>query len=414
MSAAGDPLVALELSRRRRLAGAAVGLAMPAILWPAALALDDGRGTHDEIAGALVWAGLIGAIAAAWLPLGWRRRLRARLIDALVAGRPDLHHRDREREPRELAALLASPALSLAAFQGSGLVEAFEAVAPEHALEGTARGLPMAFVQLRLLDAQGFVVFRGVLAALRLPEPCPGLTVVTRDRGLLGNLLASAGAGIERVAVEDPDFERRFEAYGTDQVLARTILTPVMLERLVELDRIARVRGFRAAFRGPWLLLTFPGMRWECPLWRMLRPLPGWLERYRAWLTDLMEAPARIVDTLALDRLRTVRVVAAPLPVGGYRILADGADPFTGPLSRVVAGLGMVAIWAASGALFGGLAAFFLWHLYADGGVAAVRPFAVLLGLGLAYGLAAIAGALVRFWRLARTWRAPLRSVRSG
>jgi hypothetical protein len=414
MSAAADPLAALERSRRLRLAGMAVGLGTLALGWPLALALDDGRGTHDELAGALVWAGLIGAVAVVWLPLGWHRRLRAELIDALIAGRPDLCHIDREREPRELAALLASPVLSLAAFQGSGLVERFEAAAPEHALEGTAGGLPMAFVQLRLLDAQGFAVFRGVLAALRLPEPCPGLTVVARDRGLLGNLVASAGAGIGRVAVEDPAFERRFEAYGTDQVLARTILTPVMLERLVELDRIAKVRGFRCAFRGPWLLLAFPGLSWECATWRILRPLAGWLDRYRALLAELLAAPARIVETLALDRLRTVRVTPTPLPVADYRILADGAHPFSGPLSRLVAGLGMPAIWAASGSLFGGLAAFFAWHLYAHGGVEAVRPFALLLGLGLAYGMAAIAGAALMLWRLARTWRAPLRSVRPG
>ena len=55
-------------------------------------------------------------------------------------------------------------------------------------------------------------MFAGVVGGFRLQRACPGLTLVARDRGLLGNLIASAGTGIERVGVEDPVFERRFEA----------------------------------------------------------------------------------------------------------------------------------------------------------------------------------------------------------
>ena len=64
-------------------------------------------------------------------------------------------------------------------------------------------------------------MFAGVVGGFELHRACPGLTLVTRERGIVGNLIASFGSGFERVGLEDPVFERRFEVYGSDQVWAR-------------------------------------------------------------------------------------------------------------------------------------------------------------------------------------------------
>ena len=53
-------------------------------------------------------------------------------------------------------------------------------------------------------------MFAGVVGGFELHRACPGLTLVTRERGIVGNLIASFGSGIERVGLEDPVFERRF------------------------------------------------------------------------------------------------------------------------------------------------------------------------------------------------------------
>src|SRR5207302_8010636 len=98
--------------------------------------------------------------------------------------------------------------------------------------------------EIALLGAKGYRMFGGVLASFRLSRPRDGLTVVTRDHGILGNLLARAGSGIDRLTLEDPDFEGVFEAYGTDQVAGRVLLTTTMLERLKALDHHAHAHGF--------------------------------------------------------------------------------------------------------------------------------------------------------------------------
>jgi len=40
---------------------------------------------------------------------------------------------------------------------------------------------------------------------------------------------------MKRVGLVDPVFEKIFEAYGTDQVEARYLLTPTFMQRLVRL-----------------------------------------------------------------------------------------------------------------------------------------------------------------------------------
>ena len=229
-------------------------------------------------------------------------------------------------------------------------------------LAGRSQGVPFALAQLRLVNQEGYRVFGGVLASFRLPRPRPGLTIVTRERGLLGNLIARAGSGIERVALEDPQFEDVFEAYGFDQVQARVVLTATMLERLKALDELAHARGFTCAFRDGHLLIAFKGMRWRCAVWRVLQPVEAWLPGYRAWLEELIELPARIAATLDLH------AAGAAGPGGGARarrpacaigLVGAHAEAFSAGLWRLAGQGGPALFTIASGAVFGGVAAFF-------------------------------------------------------
>ncbi len=51
----------------------------------------------------------------------------------------------------------------------------------------------------------------------------------------LSKIFSSFAAGLEKVKLEDPEFERRFIVYSSDQVEARYILSPSMMERMVKL-----------------------------------------------------------------------------------------------------------------------------------------------------------------------------------
>ena len=404
------------LERRRRLTlrwALACGL-FTLVAWPLALRYGEGGETRETIAGAVLLAGLIAAGAVPFVLGSWRRFMARTLLDALVAGREDIRHIDGERQ-NQAATALSGPACNLGALTPAGLVEPFATATVDHVLTGTSQGIPFTLAELRLYNEQRFEVFAGVVGGFGLHRACPGLTIVTRERGIVGNLIASLGSGIERVGLEDPVFERRFEVYGSDQVWSRTVLTTTMLERLLRLDEVAHASGFRCAFVGERLLIVLSGMHWRAPLWRLAFPLRSWLDGYRSWLAELVALPAAVVGELALAaQVPNVNAVPVLRDTWPWTIAGTGPEPMRGKLSRLIAGIGMPLTYIASGALFGGISLFFGNLVFLQWGVEASGGWRVawMIPLGVAYGVGAIFAGLVMLARLAWTWNAPLRGLR--
>lgn len=90
-------------------------------------------------------------------------------------------------------------------------------------------------------------VFHGQLLVIDYHKEFLGETVVKRDRGVF-NRLMKPGKGFQRVGIASPKFEKIFEAWSTDQVEARDLLDPIVLERFEELDRVFDGAKLRAAF----------------------------------------------------------------------------------------------------------------------------------------------------------------------
>jgi hypothetical protein len=352
--AAPADLTHLEGRRRLAFRASLISLFVAIIGFPMGAAFG-GSERNDTIGGAWFFAAIIGSIATPWIVRAWQSFMRRQMVTAAVAGRTDIRHLDAEQELNASQRALASGAFNLAAFRSSGLVEPFESAGVDHVLTGEARGVPYAIAEISLLDAKAYRLFRGVLASFRLSRPRPGLTIVTRDRGTLGNLLARAGGQIERLTLEDPRFESLFEAYGDSQVGSRVILTTTMLERLADLDRQAHAHGFAGAFLEDHLLVALPGMSWRCAWWRISMTVGDWLEDYAAWLAGLVDLPVDIVHTLNL---------AAPSPASGtslapaleqpFPIGTNSGHVFSAPFWRLVGEGGTALIYMASGSLFGG------------------------------------------------------------
>jgi hypothetical protein len=76
-------------------------------------------------------------------------------------------------------------------------------------------------------------VFSGQIYAFQRRRPASGETVIVPDRGLF-NFFKPAG-GMERVEIDDTDeaFEKKFEAYSTEPMEARTLLLDPELRRLL-------------------------------------------------------------------------------------------------------------------------------------------------------------------------------------
>ncbi len=94
-------------------------------------------------------------------------------------------------------------------------------------------------------------VFRGILMTLDFPSDFSGTTLILRERFLQ----TKRKGKLKRVGLADPVFEKAFEAYGSDQVEARYLLTPTFMERLIDLETIFSGKNLRAAFDGGQLMI---------------------------------------------------------------------------------------------------------------------------------------------------------------
>ncbi len=92
-------------------------------------------------------------------------------------------------------------------------------------------------------DTNWRTAFRGILLVINFHTKFEGRTVVLRDAGIFN---FKKKAGMKRVGLADPVFEKIFEAYSTDQVEARYLLTPTFMQRLVDLE--TSVKGKRIHF----------------------------------------------------------------------------------------------------------------------------------------------------------------------
>ena len=78
-----------------------------------------------------------------------------------------------------------------------------------------------------------------------------GRTVIKRDRGVIGEWASNLfghGEGLEKVSLEDPQFQREFDVLSSDQVEARYLLTPAFMDRLLRLQALFKGARLQASF----------------------------------------------------------------------------------------------------------------------------------------------------------------------
>lgn len=143
-------------------------------------------------------------------------------------------------------------------------------------------------------------VFRGIVAVLEFNKHFYGHTVVVpaRDGKLLGGLLGEANSrgGKQLVGLPDPEFEKVFAVYSSDDQEAHYLLTP----KLIELVRHAHGRfgDIRLAFYQSSLYITVPSNRdrFEVGLFGKVTPATALNE-----LADVVGLAEQLIDVLDLE-----------------------------------------------------------------------------------------------------------------
>ncbi len=101
-------------------------------------------------------------------------------------------------------------------------------------------------------------VFRGILILLEMNKKFSGKTVVLKNTNVIGEFFTKTFKNLETVRLEDPEFEKIFDVYSTDQIEARCLLTVSFMERLLAISRQYGNSGIQASFFDNDLLIAIP------------------------------------------------------------------------------------------------------------------------------------------------------------
>ena len=241
-----------EISRKvkqRSITRVPLGMLGAIVLW---VAMQWSRKPPDLFDFAM-WA-FIGAFAGEVWAIGtmdreYRQLFKTRVLPHLARQFGDLTYR-------------SASGHEVASLREHGILPPFDRITVEDEITGTYHGMPVSIVEARLVRRSGKkrrVVFDGLLIDLTLPRSLTGLTVVTPDVGMLRSMTTPWGAdGLERVRLEDPTFEAKYEVYSTDQIEARALLTPLFMERFMALSTRAGVTPPGAIAKGNRFVTALP------------------------------------------------------------------------------------------------------------------------------------------------------------
>ncbi len=111
-------------------------------------------------------------------------------------------------------------------------------------------------------------IFKGFFFIADFQKDFQGHTTILR------NSLFKLSSSGSRVKLENPDFEKTFDVYSTDQIEARYLLSPSMMERLLALDREFN-KNITISFRDSNILIAIPESRnhFEASIWKPMDDL---------------------------------------------------------------------------------------------------------------------------------------------
>lgn len=145
--------------------------------------------------------------------------------------------------------------------QELGLMPQFERSQFEDRFSGRRSGVDFRLYEARLKVRRGsgksrrwVTVFGGQVILIDFHKDFLGTTVVNRNA-----LFRFSPKGLEPVRLESNQFEKTFDVYGNDQVEARYLVHPAMMERLMELEASLGGQKLRCAFDGGELMVLVEG-----------------------------------------------------------------------------------------------------------------------------------------------------------
>lgn len=193
----------------------------------------------------------------------------------------------------------------------SSLIPGLDIYESEDLFRGAYKGVDVELAEARLIkyvtyrDSKGrtrrrrTTVFSGLFVLYSMNKRFSGRTVVCSAFRAPSNWGFGDGGWLERVELEDPIFEQRFEVFADDQIESRYLLTPAFMQRLTAVADDFATDSMQAAFYDNQLLLMIPLAkdRFEPPAINVSLIESSGVQRLARELGDVLS----IVDALKLD-----------------------------------------------------------------------------------------------------------------
>jgi len=152
-----------------------------------------------------------------------------------------------------------------AELRASGLFDSFNRIYGDDQITGKYKGTDFTFIETHLQRHSGggrhsstVTVFKGMLLVMDVKKPFAGQTIIKREsqKGLW-SWLTGKTKGLKSVKFPDPEFEKFFEVYTSDENEAKTLLTPDFIARLITLNSAYPNNMIRCCFLEGKLLLAY-------------------------------------------------------------------------------------------------------------------------------------------------------------
>lgn len=146
----------------------------------------------------------------------------------------------------------------------SKVAPSFDRYVGEDYFEGEYKGVEVLLSEIKLerkhRDSKGRVrystVFKGLAIVINLHDKrFYGHTVVDKNKGRIGEFFREKTTSMRRADLVDPEFESLYDVFTTDQVEARYLIDPAMIERFKALQDHYDGEDVRAAFFDDSLLM---------------------------------------------------------------------------------------------------------------------------------------------------------------
>lgn len=195
--------------------------------------------------------------------------------------------------------------LTVSSLKPSGIIPSFDREKSSDYVRGLYKNVKLELVETELTETRGsgkdrrtVTVFKGLLVVLDAHKKFKGRTLVKKDHGFM-NWAVNGFSDLERVKLEDPEFEKMFEVFGSDQVEARYLLTTSFMERLKKLGGIFEADWVQCSFYDSRLLIMIPMEKDYFETASVFEPAT-FIEEINRVLTE-MKTLFDIVDTLKLN-----------------------------------------------------------------------------------------------------------------